>query len=159
LAEYFDHQTAEQAAAWVRVQAAMDSYTAAHAVGITRLDPSFEGREFEGLYDEMYAFRYNIAHGFAPDALKAQQAYEKREAELNEAYRKAIASPCLVQAGYKSGEALRVEQRAWLKLREAWVDFLGTVFPAYSVAERTNMFEGGRIFKLESLTRVCEPVK
>ena len=56
---------------------------------------------------------------------------------------------------FRSPGALRVEQRAWLKLRDAWVDFLGTLFPGLSQEERSNMSVGARAFELETRAKYC----
>ena len=162
VAQYFDHQTPAQAAAWQRVEAALAEFTAAHNAAVPNASPIYGQKKLEELYGELYVFQYNYAHHFPVDGVKAEQGLAANEQRLNEAYQADLASDCLFKpvtadpAGvHRTVEGLRGEQRAWLKLRDAWVDFLGTLFPEQPRAAMANMFTGSRAFELRMLTDIC----
>lgn len=169
IAQFFDHQTPAEAAAWQRVQTALTAYAEAHAAMVpnSAMTPNsaamFARQQLEALYGELYAFQYNSQHGFMPtDPLKAQTAFAANDKRLNDAYEKDLASPCLTQpvpgdaqGVHRTPEGLSAEQRAWLKLRDAWVDFVGLFYPGENRAALGNMITGGRAFDLDMLMRLC----
>jgi hypothetical protein len=59
-------------------------------------------------------------------------------------------------AAFRSPELLRVEERAWVRLRDAWVAFLATLFPDEPRAGLMNMITGSRKFDLEMAESSCK---
>jgi uncharacterized protein YecT (DUF1311 family) len=167
VAQYFDHQTPPQAAAWQRVQAALANLVAAHKAAAPNASPTDGQRRLDALYGELYAFQYNRQHGFARidpiDSEKAEEGFAANEQRLKEAYEQDLKSACLFlpvrgdAAGvHRTVEGLRAEQAAWLKLREAWVGFLATLFPEMPKVGLGNMLTGARAFELKMLDESCQ---
>jgi uncharacterized protein YecT (DUF1311 family) len=163
IAAFFDHQTPAQAAAWQRVQSALTAFAAARDAAEPGTGAGFARQQLDALYGELYAFQYNSDHGFIPaDSAKAQAGFEANEQRLDEAYQADLASPCLSQpvtgdarVAHRTPGTFRAEQRAWLELRDAWVEFLSQFYPNDSRAVLANMMTGGRAFELDMLMRVC----
>jgi uncharacterized protein YecT (DUF1311 family) len=164
VAEFFDHQTAAQAAAWREVQIRLDGFVAAHAAASGRARPFDRDQQLDGLYAELYAIGYNRRHGFKTDAVKAEQGLAANDKRLNEAYQADLADACVFRtpdfpgqiAAFRSPELLRVEERAWVRLRDAWVAFLATLFPDEPRAGLMNMITGSRKFDLEMAESSCK---
>jgi uncharacterized protein YecT (DUF1311 family) len=167
VAEFFDHQTAVQAAAWREVQTRLDGFVAAHAAASGRARPFDRNQQLDGLYAELYAIGYNRGHGFKTDAVKAEQGLAANDKRLNEAYQADLADACVFRtpdfpgqiAAFRSPELLRVEERAWLRLRDAWVAFLATLFPDEPRAALANMITGSRTFELDMAETRCKEAK
>lgn len=97
------------------------------------------------------------------DEAKAEAALAANNQRLNEAYRADLASTCLFKlwpgdppAEHRTSQGLRAEERAWIGLRDAWVNFLATLFPGKDRAALANMITGARSFELAMLTKSCE---
>jgi uncharacterized protein YecT (DUF1311 family) len=163
IAPFFDRQTPAQAAAWQRVQSAITALAAARDAEEPGTGAGFARQQLDALYGELHAFQYNGQHGYlSADPARAQAAFAASEARLNQAYQADLASPCLAQPvpgdpheTHRTPETFRAEQRAWLELRDAWVDFLSQFYPSQSHAALANMFTSGRAFELEMLMRLC----
>jgi uncharacterized protein YecT (DUF1311 family) len=166
VSQYFDHQTPVQAAAWQRVQLALADFVTAHNAAVPNPYPAEQAKRLQDLYGELYAFQYNAQHfpqsDSAEDRAKIEQGFAANERRLNDAYKADLASACLFKplpqnspTIHRTPEGLRAEQHAWLKLRDAWVDFLATLFPEQPRAALANMFTGGRAFELRMLTESC----
>jgi uncharacterized protein YecT (DUF1311 family) len=116
------------------------------------------------LYGELYAIQYNEQrHLPLADPVEAAAAFAATDRRLNDAYQADLASTCLFKPApddfhhfYTSPEGLRDEQRAWLKLRDAWIEFQGLLFPDRSRQARTNMITSKRTFELQSPSQICE---
>ena len=93
--------------------------------------------------------------------MKEAASYATLDNRLNQAYQADLVSNCLFVENlsgsimYSSPESLRAEQRAWLRLRDAWTDFLGTLFPALGKEQRATMFVASRAFELETRAQFC----
>jgi uncharacterized protein YecT (DUF1311 family) len=68
--------------------------------------------------------------------MPSQDQFEEADLHLNQAFRAVISSPCLAKPipgdppnAPVSEEKLRVEQQAWISMRDAWKTFMATVFP------------------------------
>ena len=162
VAQFFDLQTPTQAAAWTQVQAALSAFVAAHNASIPLSQSTYAQQQLENLYAELYAFQYNRQHGFAVGAAKAEDGYRQNDARLNAAYQEALGSACPFQplpqdppGPRRTPDALREEQRAWLKRRDAWVVFLATLFPDLPRPALANMLTGSRALELHMLTERC----
>ncbi len=164
VSQYFDNQTPAQAAAWKPVEAALSLLAAAHKDGVPNDIQDYGDQQLQALYGDLYCLQYNSQHGFAPDPAKAAADYAELDKRLDAAFQADMASDCLFTENrsgfitYRNLEALRAEQRAWLRLRDAWVDFLGTLFPALGKEERANGLVGGRVFELETTAKFCRPL-
>ncbi len=163
VAEVLDHLTPAQAAAWQRAQAALEVFAAAHAASLPHSAPSFRSTHLTELYAELYAIQYNKTHGFTPDAAKAADNFIKNDAALNAAYQADLGTTCLFrpaaghpESEHRTIEGLRDEQRAWIKLRDAWVSFLETLYPEQTRQALSDMFTGSRSFELQMLHQYCE---
>ena len=158
VSEYFDHQNAAQAASWKRVEDAVRWFAEAHRRAASREEPGYEDKVLQSLYGELYVMRYNKQHGFGIDEAKAKAAAVTNEARLKTKYQDALACQKrteIPEQMFRSVDGLREEQRTWLKLRNAWSDFLGTLFPGMSPEARSNLFTGGRAFELEMDANRC----
>jgi uncharacterized protein YecT (DUF1311 family) len=167
VAEFFDHQTPVQASAWREVQRTLDGFVAAHAAASGRARPFDRDLRLDGLYAELYAIGYNRKHGFKTDAAKVEQGLAANDKHLNEAYQVDLADSCVFQtpplpgqiAAFRSPALLRAEERAWLRLRDAWVRFLATLFPDEPRAALANMITGSRTFELQMAETRCNEAK
>jgi uncharacterized protein YecT (DUF1311 family) len=165
--EFFEHQTPAQAAAWQQVQRTLDSLVAAHTAASGRAQPFDRDLRLDGLYAELYAIHYNRQHGFKIDAVKAEQGLAANDERLNEAYQADLGDPCVFQtptfpgqiAAFRSPALLRTEERAWIRLRDAWVAFLAALFPDEPRAALANMITGSRTFELQMAETNCKQGK
>ena len=126
VASYFDHQTAAQLAAWVRVQDAVRAFAGTHAKATAQEQPGFADLVRQGMYSELYAADCYRQHREVIDEGKLQAAEAANETKLNSSYKDAMgcaANGNVQGIQWLTTAGLREEQRAWLRTRSAWGRF------------------------------------
>jgi uncharacterized protein YecT (DUF1311 family) len=122
--------TADQLTTYLQpVEAAIGAYAKAHA----QASPNDKTDAFAGqLRMRLSGDLHMLQQNQAPQ--KAQ--LEETDLRMNETFREVVSSPCIdkPQPGDPpsipgNAEGLRAEQTAWLAMRDAWVAFLGKLFP------------------------------
>lgn len=140
-------QTPEQLTAALKpVDAAMNAYIKAHVAD--------EPNDNEGNFARMTESRLSAdlqqqERGRPP----SRDQFEEAELHLNQAFRAVTESPCIDRHipgdppnAPASGDKLKAEETAWLTMRDAWVKFVASLYPAsagsgfgYAITEQRAM--------------------
>jgi uncharacterized protein YecT (DUF1311 family) len=124
-------QTAEQLSTALKpVDAALNAYIQAHVAD----QPNDNEVNFaRSLESRLSADLQQQERGRAP----SRDQFEEAELHLNQAFRAVVESPCIDRHipgdppnAPVSGDKLRAEETAWLAMRDAWVKFVASLYPA-----------------------------
>jgi uncharacterized protein YecT (DUF1311 family) len=147
--------TADQLTTYLQpVEAAIGAYAKAHA----QASPNDKTDAFAGqLRMRLSGDLHMLQQNQAPQ--KAQ--LEETDLRMNETFREVVSSPCIdkPQPGDSpsiptNAEGLRAEQTAWLAVRDAWVAFLGKLFPNSDPASFGWMITNERDSELRRLENI-----
>lgn|GEM_PF-432829 len=148
-------QNEEQLAAALKpVDEAIDVYAKTHAT----VSPNDENQQFARQIRQRLAADLRMMQR---NHLPTRDEFEEADLHLNQAYRAIIESPCLNKhipgdpADLPVNEqSLRAEERAWIKMRDAWTTFLATLFPAGDHAGFGFTLTNERVYELQRLQTV-----
>jgi len=123
-----------QRTAFASLREREEAYARAHGRGEVDLSGTaramFQIDAEDSLRDDFIAALKLFETGKYPDASKAQ--YEEADARLNFAYRKALSDAEEHKGDYGAvqAEGIRDSERAWLRYRDAWVEFARLRYPS-----------------------------
>lgn len=112
------------------VEAAIDAYAKAHA----EASPDDRNDEFAGRVRSQLSMSLRVLQ--QNNAPQRVQQFASADKLLNETYQQVVTSACINKPAPgdppnmpKDEASLRAEERAWVALRDAWLGFLGKLFP------------------------------
>ncbi len=155
LARYVTGMSADQLDAAVKpVDSAISDYAKAHADS----EPGDRNQDFVRMIEQQMANDLNMRQhnsGFQ------QNQFQGADLRLSLVFRSVISSPCLTKSilgdppdAPVSEEKLRVEEKAWIAMRDAWTTFLASFFPGSSQASLGVMLNQQRTNQLEQILNI-----
>ena len=130
LARYVPGLSAEQLDAAVKP---VDNAIRAYAKARAEAEPGRQNDNSVTMLEQQLASQLQFQQS---NRLPSLNEFEEADLRMNQAFRAAIASPCLSKSipgdppnAPVSEEKLRDEQHAWGDMRDAWSAFMATVFP------------------------------